>query len=319
MHRLSLITALTVLLALAAGGAAAKDEIFTITDPSGDAYGDGAFLYPEGEDVEPTDLDIVKLRATRVRGGTEFQVTFSRPVKEPVRRPTDGYLLLTEIARHGFYTVNVDIYVDIDRVPGSGRVAMLPGRLAEVHPDHAWEKAICLTPRPDTARAMLRRILVADAKREIKQEKGTVRREDLDVAREQVAVDVADDIYFPSRVHVRGPRIEFTVPDTFFGGPAQADWSYVVVVSGADLMTDLQTADLNAGVVGIDFSGLMIMPLKAGGSRYTFGSREPDVEMMPPLPDMMLPEGVDQAEVLRSFDVLAERPARIPGIVPAAE
>ena len=60
-----------------------------------------------------------------------------------LRVPIDnGGTLLTDIATLGFYTFNVDIYVDTDRVPGSGRTAMLPGRKAEVDPASAWEKAI---------------------------------------------------------------------------------------------------------------------------------------------------------------------------------
>ncbi len=43
------------------------------------------------------------------------------------------------LEQHG---VSIDVYIDIDREPGSGRVAMLPGRVAEVHSDHAWEKAV---------------------------------------------------------------------------------------------------------------------------------------------------------------------------------
>lgn len=295
----------------------AGDTIFSLKDPRGDSFGDGSLLYPQTDDLEPADLDLVKLSASRVSGGTEFEAVFARRVKEPVRRPTDGYVLLTDIATHGFYNLNVDIYIDTDRKPGSGRVTTLPGRDAEVHPDTAWEKVVCLTPRPSVARSLLRRILVAEAKREIKADKGTVRNADLDVAREQIAVDVADDVYFPERVRVSGPKIRFYVPDTFLGGPASADWAYTVAVSGADLMTDLQTTNLDAGVVGVDFTGLMILPIKAGGSRYTFGSREPDVEMLPPLADLIVPEGMTQEEILRSFDVLAERKAQLRGVVPS--
>ena len=61
-------------------------------------------------------------------------------------------------ANGGLYTFNVNIYIDTDRVEGSGRRAMLPGRLAEVAPEGAWEKVICLTPRPVDAREELRRL-----------------------------------------------------------------------------------------------------------------------------------------------------------------
>jgi hypothetical protein len=304
---------------LAGSTALAGDRIFRIEDARGDDYGDGSIVYPEIADWQPGDLDLVWFEAEAVPGGTEFSVRFARNVKEPDRRPLDGFVLLSDLARFGFYNLNVDVYIDMDREPGSGRVTTLPGRLAEVHPDYAWEKVVALTPRPYTASSVLQKIMVADAKREIKREQGTVRRSDVDVARDQVEVEVADDVHFPNRIRVAGPTITFTVPDTFLGQTASADWAYTVVVTGCDLMTSLQTADVGAGFVGLPYSGLMILPVKEGGSRYTFGSREPDVEMLPPIIDLIVPEGMKQEEVLRSFDVLAEQKAQLPGVVPSAD
>ena len=306
-----------LVMALAGSVATAGDRIFRIEDPRGDDHGDGSVVYPEISDWQPGDLDIVRFEAEAVPGGTEFSVRFSRNVKEPDRRPVDGYVLLSDLARFGFYNLNVDVYIDVDREPGSGRVTTLPGRGAEIAPDFAWEKVVALTPRPYTASSALQRIMVAEAKREIKREQGTVRNRDVDVAREQVEVEVSDDVYFPNRIRVAGPTITFFVPETFLGGTARADWGYVVAVTGCDLMTTLQTGDVGAGFVGLPFSGLMILPVKAGGSRYTFGSREPDVEMLPPIIDLIVPEGAKQEEVLRSFDVLAEQKAQLPGVVPA--
>jgi hypothetical protein len=303
---------------LAGSTASAGDRIFRIEDPRGDDHGDGSIVYPEISDWQPGDLDLVWFQAEAVSGGTEFSVRFARNVKEPDRRPLDGFVLLSDLAQYGFYNLNVDVYIDIDREPGSGRVTTLPGREAEIHPDFAWEKVVALTPRPYTASSVLQKIMIAEAKREIKREQGTVRNADVDVAREQVEVEVADDVYFPNRIRVAGPTIKFTVPETFLGAPASADWAYTVVVTGCDLMTSLQTADIGAGLVGLPYSGLMILPVKAGGSRYTFGSREPDVEMLPPIIDLIVPEGAKQEEVLRSFDVLAEQRARLLGVVPAA-
>jgi len=303
---------------LVASTAAARDPIFRIEDPRGDDYGDGSVVYPEISDWQPGDLDIVRFEAEAVTGGTEFRVRFARNVREPDRRPLDGYVMLTDLAQYGFYNLNVDVYIDIDREPGSGRVTTLPGRGAEIATDFAWEKVVALTPRPYTASSTLQRIMVAEAKREIKREQGTVRNADVDIARDQVEVEVADDVYFPNRIRVAGPTISFFVPDTFLGRTASADWAYTVVVTGCDLMTSLQTADVGAGVVGLPFSGLMVLPVRAGGSRYTFGSREPDVEMLPPIIDLIVPEGAKQEEVLRSFDVLAEKKAQLPGVVPSA-
>ncbi len=320
MARRPLVAALALVAAFAFSADAAK-PVFTITDPSGDAFGDGSFVYPESYDldIQPGDLDLVELRATKVKAGTEFEAIFARPIKKPVRRPVESGVLLTDLAKHGFYTFNIDIYIDMDRTPGSGRVVTLPGRTAEVDPAFAWEKAICLTPRPDIARSELKRYMLGEAKRELKAEKGTVGRDDVAVAKEQIALDVADDVLFPTQVRVQGRSVRFTVPWSFLRGEtASADWGYVIAVSAAQITADVQTTTVATGFLEMQFQGLFIVPVQAGGSRYTFGSTNPDTEMLPPLADIVVPEGTTQEKVLRSFDVLAQRPARLLGVVPGA-
>lgn len=317
LHRGLIASSLIVILAVGVSSAAAADRLFKLTDPSGDDRGDGSFLFPEIPRIEPGELDIVAFSAKQVDGGTEFEAVFTRPVAKPTREMLEGNVLLTDLARLGFYKVNIDVYIDTDRKPGSGRVAMLPGRLAEVDSSTAWERVVCLTPRPDVARSELRRFMLGQAKREIKSERGTVRSEDVDVAKQQIALDVTDDTFFPTRVRVTGRTIAFFVPDEFLGGPARPDWSYVVAVSAADIQASLQTQSLETGMLKLPYTGLFILGIQAGGSRYTLGSTEPDVEMLPPLVDIIVPTGITQRQALRSFDVLAGRPAHLPGVVPA--
>ena len=80
----------------------------------------------------------------------------AQPIRSPVGRVTMiGQTPLDKIARNGFYTFNVDIYIDNDRVGGSGQTGTVPGRGVTVDRQFAWEKCIVLTPRPDAARTML--------------------------------------------------------------------------------------------------------------------------------------------------------------------
>jgi hypothetical protein len=298
------------------GTADARKRIFTMDDPRGDAYGDGSFLFPEGEDLQEGDLDIVEFSAKRVKGGTEFEAVFARPIREPYRKAIDAAgTQLADIAKLGFYNFNIDVYVDTDREPGSGMVTMLPGRNAEVHEDFAWERVVCLTPRPEEARSLLRRILVGDARREAKSEQGRITSDDVEEIQRQVELDVAQRTSFPNRVNVLGSKIKFFVPGSEMP-PAEADWAYVVVVTGADLMGGINTRALDAGFIEVPFSGLMILPVQAGGSRYTFGSSEPDTEWMPPIVDLIVPDGMDQKDILRSAAPLDDRPAQLPGVVP---
>ncbi|HLL55337.1 MAG TPA: glucodextranase DOMON-like domain-containing protein, partial [Myxococcaceae bacterium] len=139
--------------------AAEPPPLFTLTDPRGDDRGDGALVYPLRDDLRPGDLDLLSVSARPEADGTLFELVFARPIQKPGARLIDAVGATVEsVAKLGFYNFNVDLYVDMDRVEGSGLTSTVPGRMAEVDPAHAWEKAIVLTPRPYDARAALRRM-----------------------------------------------------------------------------------------------------------------------------------------------------------------
>ncbi len=79
---------------------------------------------------------------------------------------------VADLARHGFYTLNLDVYVDRDRAEGSGRTDTLPGRNLVLAPGSAWEKALVLTPRPYEARDVLRKLWREQARMEAQQRAG---------------------------------------------------------------------------------------------------------------------------------------------------
>jgi len=305
--------------ALVPARAEAAKRIFKVSDQTRDDHGDGSLIYPETADLEPGDLDIVSFSARRATGGTELEIVLARKIKKPIRQALDaGGTQLTDLARHDFFTFNVDVYIDTDRVPGSGRVIMLPGRNAEIDPSSAWEKAVCLTPRPEIARSQLQRIMLWQARKEYKSERGSLRRDQADEMSNQIALDVTDHTYFPNRIRVIGPKIRFFVPDSFLGGPAQPDWSYVVAISGADITATMPVDAIDVGVVQLDFAGLMILPVEAGGSRHNFGSEQPDTEMLPNLVDILVPEGVSQEELLASYRTQVTGKVKLLGVVPGS-
>jgi hypothetical protein len=133
--------------------------------------------------------------------------------------------------------------------------------------------------------------------------------------RHRIPLDVEDRVFFPTLVRVRGQKVSFFVPDLFLGGPASPDWSYVVAVSGADL---LQSFDLTErlGLSEEDEDGLMILPVTSGRPRDRFGGRE-RAPLQPPLVDVLVPAGATQEEVLQSYDLAEGVPAELPGVVPA--
>jgi len=298
-------------LVLAFSALAEDTRLFTITDPRGDDHGDGDFVYPHRDDLAPGDLDLLSLTATRQSDGTWFEATFARRITPTGRRVIDaGGGTLDEIARSNFYTFNIDIYIDTDRVPGSGLTYTLPGRKAEIDPSSAWEKAICLTPRPLDARQAVGRMIASYAWRNAK-----ARGEKLDtIKKKQMLTDLNRDIdkliFFPTRVRVLGSKIGFLVPVSFLGGWAKPEWSYVVAVSGADVFQKIDLGNLlNVGAEAPD--SLFILGV-APGSTWSdrFGGGDEDNPNQPPLVDIVVPPGKKQE------DVLKEKPVRLPGVVP---
>lgn len=326
MKRLSLSTATTVALtrvlplalALAVAlPAFAGDSIFRLTDPRGDDHGDGRLVYPHNDDYADGDLDLLAFEARRGRGGTWFEATFARPVRTPDARAIDALgTRLQSAAKLGFYTLNLDVYVDTDRVAGSGAAAALPGRGVQLAADAAWERAIVLTPQPHAARAALKRLLAQRLREELDGAEAVLDDDQAAAMRLEIPGEVERRVFFPTLVRVNGSRIAFFVPDDFLGGPADAGWSYAVAVSGADLV---QSYDLQSrlGLGGEAEELLMILPVKAGRPRDRFGAPF-DRRLPPPLVDVLTPQGERQEVVLSGIGAAPGSLPELPGVVPAA-
>jgi len=304
----------SLLLTAAALPAAAAEALFRISDPRGDDRGDGTLRYPLNYyDLRPGDLDLVAFEARKARGATEFEITFAAPVKSPEGRTIDvGGGQMQEVAREGFYALNVDIYIDTDRQDGSGGVRTLPGRKATIAASAAWERAIVLTPRPFDARSSLRRILLKNLRQELAAAGSSAA--DADRLRESAPDELERRVHFPSRVRVVGSRIRFSVPDEFLGGPARADWSYVVFSSGADIDQRFSLPELVGGTAD---EGLFILPAAPGGAADRFGGRRDDDRGQPPIVDLLVPAGQSQERLLSDYAVDGSRPVVLPGVVPA--
>jgi hypothetical protein len=307
---------LPILLLTACASTASNDSmLWTLSDPRGDDYGSGALAYPMNPDYERGDLDLLGVTARRVPGGTEFEAEMARPVRVPTRRTIDAIgTSLDQVAKLGFYTFNIDVYVDTDGAAGSGSTTTLPGRGVMIDSSTAWEKVISLTPDPLGARAELKRIVVRDERRRAQGEgrKGII--DDAQKAELQDSVD--DSVYFPDRVRVAGNRIAFFVPDSFLGGEAKREWSYVIAVTGADVMNrlDQQNRLLRRGDPG---EALMILPVTTGRPVDRFGGAIENDDYMPPIVDVIVAPGQEQKSVLSGYDADTDRAAVLKGVVPA--
>lgn len=288
--------------------------LWSLVDPAGDDHGDGELRYPSRPDLQPGDLDLLELAALPEKGGTLFEATFARPIARPDGRAFDETgATLEQVAKLGFYTFNLDIYVDVDRLPGSGRTMTLPGRKAEIDPAFAWERAICLTPRPHAARDLLRTLWRREAERAAADRKEVLDSAGERALRARVEEDL-DRVFFPTRVHVSGSRVRFFVPEDFLAGRAEARYGYAVIVTGADIRIKFNLAAL----VGKDAAvqSLFALPIGPGHSLDRFGGGHINDPLQPPIVDILVPPGMSQEVVLKKGPEPG-KPVRLPAVVPA--
>lgn len=295
-------------------GSAVAAQLFSLADPRGDDDGAGGFLYPSRPDMQRGDLDLVAFSARVEHDGAWFAVEFARSVVDPSGAVTQiGQVPIDRLARHGFYTFNVDVYIDQDRVTGSGRTEAVPGRRVALEPEFAWERSVILSPRPDVARTLLELHFDAVYEAEVRAAKGRVGKSEVSAIEARSREEVARHYFFPDRIRVSGRTVEFFVPETFLGAPAQASWGYTVIVTGADIE--------QLGRVGFNPTGrpkMMTMPVARGITFAAFGLRsDADLEVAPVI-DLLASEPAIQYRALLDYDSVTGRLARAPGVVPLA-
>jgi hypothetical protein len=297
---------------LAAPAGAGAQELFSLDDVRGDDDGNGSLIYPNRDDMHKGDLDLVRLSAEQRADGIWFVAEMSQPIVSPVGHVTEiGQTPLERLARNGFYTFNIDIYVDTDRVGGSGQTGTVPGRRVTVDRQFAWEKCIVLTPRPDTARAMLQMYVDNVFEADLRAKRGKPSKDELQDLQGRSEERVNDLFFFPTKVRAAGRRIEFFVPPGFLGGVPSKSWAYTVVVTGADIEQVGRPGQGNAGK-----SAMMTMGVKRGVNPDMWGIRSEADEATPPVVDILAGDPKTQADVLSNYDMVSGRLAAVPGVAP---
>lgn len=309
---LKLLLTLTLALAGLSGSDAWAQSVFRLEDLRGDDYGSGGLIYPNRADMQPGDLDLASFSASIESDGTWFAVEFVKPIRDPRGQVSQvGQLPIERVARYGFYTFNVDVYIDMDRIAGSGQTHTVPGRNVDVSREAAWEKAIIVSPRPDVARSLLALSLDSRYEAELRAEKGRVAKAELEAIRERSEAEVAAHYVFPDRVRVRGRKLEFFVPASELSAVAQPGWAYTVFVTGADIE--------QLGRVGFNPTNrpqMMTMPVALGVRYDSFGVRGDADLQQPPVVDLLSAEPGLQQKALEDYDTVAGRLAAIPGVAP---
>lgn len=247
----------------------------TINDPTGDDNGAGSLIYPQRSDFHVGDLDLLRLQIDNDKEGFWFDATFKNLIRNPENVVNGvGGESLANFARKGFYQFNLDIYVDTDRVKGSGNTFTLPGRQVRIDPSYAWEKAVILTPRPEVMRQQLLDTLAE----QYPERTGAM-----------IEASVDKSIFFPTRIRVNNKSINFFVPASFFEGSDGMDWAITAFVTGAIVAVPANFSVISSARKPLQELQLGVMQPALGHPQNTFGygSRRPN-----PVVDLLgSPEG----------------------------
>ena len=116
-----------------ASGAQAYDV--TLTDPVGDDYGPGEYVYPYDAVFTPGSFDIIRFRAFDQGSDIKFEVEIEGELADPWGSGA------------GFSLQSIDIYIDQDGTEGSGATWALERRNVSFSPSSAWEYVVwCQAP-----------------------------------------------------------------------------------------------------------------------------------------------------------------------------
>ena len=127
--------ALVLLFCLCALAAGAHAYDLTLTDPAGDDYGPGDYVYPYDAAFTPGAFDITRFRAYDQGSNIKFEVEI------------DGELADPWGSGAGFSLQSLDIYIDQDGVSGSGATWALERRNLTFSSSSAWEFMVwCQAP-----------------------------------------------------------------------------------------------------------------------------------------------------------------------------
>ena len=254
--RLSLLFVLLILTATSSW--AGQKTLATFEDPAGDDSGTGTLVYPQRADFRAGDLDLLELKVKGDDEGIWFEATFKNPIRNPASIPgTVGADSLANFARKGFYQFNIDIYIDTDRISGSGNTDTMPGRQVKIDPAYAWEKAVILTPRPELTRQQLI---------------DTLAEQYPDRTTADIQASIDKSTYFPTRIKVQGKSISFFVPASFFSGNNGSEWALTAFVTGASTINSADfTLSSNRTNNSLEKLTLGVMQPELGHPRETLG------------------------------------------------
>ncbi len=248
---------------------------WTTTDPRGDDKGPGTYQYPSGDVFPAGSFDLRRFTVRLVGDDVVFEVELGAAVKKPVEvRLSDATLLELN---NGIYVQNVDIYIDRD--PSGGVLESIPGRRVRFVNDGGWESAIVLAPQPFVVRSGL---------------------EDWAPGRGKVII--------PTDVRSENRTVRARISIADLGGVPDPSWGFQVLITGAAWQPSF---DAFRRVTGSHAPNALALKVTTIAETTAFGGGELH-DQHPYVIDLLAPPGREQSQILRSFDVEAERFAVVP-------
>lgn len=123
---------ITAFLLCLSGSAAGYD--LTLSDPAGDDYGPGGYVYPLDPVFTAGTFDMVGFSVRNIGPNVRFQVEIAGEIEDPWGSGA------------GFSLQSIDIYIDQDGLSGSGSTAALERRNVEFSPSSGWEYVVWCAP-----------------------------------------------------------------------------------------------------------------------------------------------------------------------------
>ena len=210
---------IAMLAGFAAGSLAAGTALgakLEFKDPTGDDNGPGTYVYPTDAVYGPGSFDITEFNVQTKGKDVEFEVCVNGKLDDPWGMGV------------GFAVQMAAVYIDTDRVAGSGYTDGLAGMNIKFAPTDAWDKVVVLSPQQQSR-------VVSEAKMK---------------AATELA---AGDLLVPRRTLGKGKcisgrvKLEDLAP-TAADAPGPEGWGYQVAMQsneGFPAKTDLLTRRVN--------------------------------------------------------------------------
>lgn len=240
------------------------DALFTALDPEGDDRGPGTYLYPYSSTFTYGTFDLRKFEVFSKEKVVEFRVTLQEKIKTSLLNLRAG-------GKTAWLYQLIDIYIDKDRIPGSGEFQALPGRDVVFDRNFGWEQMIFVSPED------------AEATRNYLRDKSELIGFGIDELEQKIIV--------PSYTRVEDRTFVIKIPKDLIGEPGK-EWAYQVLLMPYEQYDQVDTLKNKRIKAFASDSGF------GGGSDY-YGN--------PNIMDMLVPAGEDQYTVLSNFSLHPDR------------